>query len=68
MPAQNRFFTSIAAEICGYGSRLKQGLCPTCGQDPQPIMLRDEDSRKEFELSGICQTCQDRIFTKEREA
>lgn len=36
--------------------------CPTCGK---PIgEFRDDLSRKEFEISGMCQECQDSVFGK----
>ena len=36
------------------------GLCPICGN---PIgEFRDELSKREFEISGMCQNCQDSIF------
>jgi hypothetical protein len=53
-------FTAIAAEICGYTERLKAGLCPTCGK--KPGKMRDEISRREFAITGMCQPCQDKTF------
>lgn len=53
-------FTAIAAEICGYTERLKAGLCPTCGKKPGE--MRDAISRKEFAITGMCQSCQNTIF------
>lgn len=40
--------------------RLQCGLCPQCGNDIDGF--RDMFSLKEFEVSGLCQECQDRIF------
>jgi len=34
--------------------------CPMCGGDCAEF--RDDLSRREFEISGMCQTCQDKIF------
>lgn len=34
--------------------------CPMCGGDC--VEFRDDLSRREFEISGMCQSCQDRIF------
>jgi len=58
----DRRFTAMAAEICGYTERLKAGLCPTCGKKPDLCALRDEASKKEFTITGMCQPCQDSIF------
>lgn len=36
------------------------GECPTCGL---PITdFRNEISRREFRISGMCQKCQDSVF------
>jgi len=40
--------------------RKADGLCATCAQ---PIgEFRDELSRNEFAISGLCQACQDQFF------
>lgn len=36
------------------------GLCPFCGEVPGPY--RDEVSRTEAQISGLCQSCQDDFF------
>jgi len=36
--------------------------CATCGQDAQNVAFRDDLSWKEFNISGMCQTCQDEVF------
>lgn len=39
------------------------GKCPFCGKDINPeTEFRDELSRKEFKISGMCQACQDDFF------
>ena len=39
---------------------LKKGVCTTCGE---PIKgFRNEISRKEYQISGMCQKCQDSVF------
>jgi hypothetical protein len=40
--------------------RLKAGLCPRCGD--KPIKFRDKISEREFDISGLCQGCQDVVF------
>lgn len=42
-----------------------EGKCPFCGKDMSNPQFRDEKSRKEFEISGICQECQDNYFEGE---
>jgi formylmethanofuran dehydrogenase subunit E len=38
----------------------EQGKCPLCAE---PITeFRDDLSRKEYGISGMCQKCQDRVF------
>jgi len=41
--------------------------CPICHQVvlPNPNSFRDDLSRKEYEISGLCQKCQDNIFGDE---
>ena len=41
---------------------LKQGLCTTCGKLVQDF--RDLVSHKEYQISGMCQECQDSVFGK----
>jgi len=37
-------------------------VCPTCGG---PIdKFRDELSEREYRISGMCQLCQDEVFTQ----
>jgi len=43
--------------------RKMKGECPFCGKDMTHPSFRDEQSRKEFMISGICQRCQDDYFT-----
>lgn len=38
------------------------GFCPFCGNPVSDEDFRDEISRKEFEISGLCQKCQDKTF------
>lgn len=39
-----------------------KGLCPTCGDKINPNGFRDDVSRREFDISGMCQNCQDKTF------
>ncbi len=38
---------------------MNKGICPTCGVEITGF--RDILSRKEYEITGVCQACQDRI-------
>ncbi len=41
---------------------VEQDNCPLCRRKVDKDEFRDELSRKEFEISGLCQSCQDDIF------
>ena len=43
------------------------GNCPWCTKPINMDDFKDDLSRKEFEISGICQKCQDRFFKGEEE-
>jgi hypothetical protein len=54
-------------EACGFGeevNKIEAGVCPICGNNPLVTGFRDELSKREFEISGLCQTCQDETFGK----
>jgi len=36
--------------------------CPTCGNFIHMNEFKDELSVREFQISGMCQTCQDGVF------
>lgn len=40
----------------------KEGKCPFCEVIVDVNTLKDELSKKEFRISGLCQKCQDDIF------
>jgi hypothetical protein len=42
--------------------RTKLGLCPTCGNPVKMEDFKDDISRREFGIGGMCQACQDSIF------
>jgi hypothetical protein len=42
--------------------RVEKGLCPLCGREIKEGEFKDELSKKEFKISGMCQKCQDEIF------
>jgi hypothetical protein len=48
----------------GWIMRLKDDKCPMCGHIIDPNEFRDDLSRKEFDISHMCQKCQDEIFSE----
>lgn len=38
------------------------GVCATCGNEIGNDEFRDDLSRKEYTISGMCQACQDSVF------
>lgn len=43
-------------------ARRSEHRCPFCGAPIDPNCFRDELSKREFEISGLCQSCQDEMF------
>jgi hypothetical protein len=48
---------------CDVEQRIQDNQCASCGEPATEF--KDELSRREFTLSGMCQACQDRFFAKE---
>ena len=51
----------------GFGKeiqRVELGLCPFCGNPIKTEDFRDELSRREAKISGMCQKCQDDFLGK----
>ena len=49
----------------GFGRQVKaveQGKCPFCGKTVESDEFRDDISKEEFKISGLCQKCQDNVF------
>ena len=46
----------------GAVKRIEAGKCPLCGEKIKPEEFKDELSLKEFRISGMCQSCQDKTF------
>lgn len=44
----------------GRKESIEQDICVTCGKEATEF--KDNLSRKEFSISGMCQICQDGIF------
>lgn len=43
-------------------NQIARSLCPFCGEDPGLAGFRDEKTRQEYQISGLCQVCQDDFF------
>lgn len=42
---------------------VEQSVCPLCGWIvDESVEFRDELSKREFKISGLCQKCQDKMF------
>ena len=63
-PMQNKtqeMRDAIESIFPGTAEAINQNKCPICRQ---PIgAFKDELSKKEYLISGMCQTCQDKVFT-----
>ena len=45
--------------------QVELGKCPSCKTKVNEGSFRDELSKTEFTISGLCQECQDKIFGTE---
>lgn len=41
---------------------IERGCCPFCKQPINQSDFRDDKSRREHKISGLCQSCQDEMF------
>ena len=55
--------TISASQFVEEVERIRKGLCPFCAKDISEELFKDELSLKESKLSGLCQDCQDGIFS-----
>ena len=39
-----------------------EGKCPLCERDIVESDFKDDLSRREYQISGMCQKCQDNVF------
>jgi hypothetical protein len=49
----------------GFGDQVKKvehGFCPFCSKPVSKDEFRDELSKREYKISGLCQACQDETF------
>jgi hypothetical protein len=59
--SQNARFAAMVAFGKRAADRLDRGMCPRCGKQAKDD-FRDDVSRREYVISGLCQPCQDAIF------
>jgi hypothetical protein len=65
MNAMDTFKDDLALTLFGRSRTLAVAgkSCVMCGKFADNF--RDELSRKEFNISGLCQRCQDQVFTED---
>jgi hypothetical protein len=64
-PEMEAMLDQIAADFFG-GTRteaFKKGICVICGGDA--TMFRDPVSAREYQISAMCQGCQDDVFNNQ---
>lgn len=44
--------------------RLKKDMCPDCGDTIVMAEFKDRLSIRKYNISGLCQRCQDEVFRK----
>lgn len=47
-----------------FKERIVYNVCPICLTKITYDSFRDEISRKEYSVSGLCQECQDKVFSR----
>lgn len=55
------FINQMISKVSEMKDYKAKGICPICKAVPGPF--KDELSKKEFKISGMCQECQDEFFT-----
>lgn len=51
-------------KICSSQDEIGKSICSSCHQEVTGF--KDKKSEREFEISGLCQNCQDQIFNKKK--
>ena len=60
-PEMEEFLNKMSINM--FGRKRTDNCCITCGSDKiNPENFKDDLSRKEFEISRMCQNCQDGVF------
>ncbi len=64
MKTQEERMQDVFKIINGMLKKRQEGKCPICGRKG-PFQFRDDLSRREYQISGMCQRCQDKAFSGE---
>ena len=61
-PESEKYLEEVTQNAFGRSrlESIKNDVCVMCGQPTSTF--RDEQSKKEFTISGMCQKCQDDLF------
>ena len=54
-------------KVMGFGKQIKlveERQCPICKKPTKESDFKDSLSRVEYRISGLCQTCQDEVFSE----
>jgi hypothetical protein len=57
--------TKNIMRLCGFEKAIEKvegGICPLCDKKINLDEFRDDISRKEFDISGMCAACQQEVF------
>ena len=46
----------------GAKENIENNKCPMCGKEIKEGDFKDQLSKKEYSISGLCQSCQDKTF------
>lgn len=58
----NNDLTKLFELSDGSGRPREKACCPYCGNGVEEADFYDADSKTEFKISGLCQSCQDEFF------
>ena len=72
-PADKFDFEKVPFGIASGNNKFGSTICPTCGKPPTKMegsfanlpdsfLFRNTGSAREYEISGMCQACQDSVF------
>lgn len=54
--------TDMLEKLFGRSTSIERSVCVFCSEPVTESSFRDERSRKEYTISGLCQKCQDEVF------
>lgn len=57
----------IESSFPGTAAYIAEHKCPLCKKDIVEVEFVDALSVREYEISGLCQKCQDKVFGEEEE-